>query len=65
MWDLIVSAPDHCFSFYFDPIDLLSAAHHFPLSMGSTKQTVKVYVKRSKVRFSTPCASTTDFEAII
>ena len=25
MWDLIVSVPDHCLSFYFDPyIDLLT-----------------------------------------
>ena len=50
----------------FDQIDLLSAVHHFTLSMASSMQTVKVCVKRPKVRYSKPCASTTNaFEAII
>ena len=50
----------------FGPIDLLSAAHHFTLSMGSSIQTVKVFIKRFKVQYSKPCASTTDaFEAMI
>ena len=50
----------------FDPIGLLSAAHHFTLSMGSSIQTVKVCVKRSKVQYFKPGASTTDaFEAMI
>ena len=50
----------------FDPIDLLSAARHFTLSMGSSIQTVKVCIERSEVRYSKPCASTTDaFEAMI
>ena len=49
-----------------DQIDLLSAVHHFTLSMGSSKQTVNVCVKWPKVRYSKPCASTTAaFEAII
>ena len=44
----------------FDPTDLLSAVHHFTLSMGSSIPTVKVFVKRSKVRYSKPCVSTND-----
>ena len=49
IWDLIVSVPDHCLSFYFDSIDLLSVARHFNCQLGSSIQTVKVCVKRSKV----------------
>ena len=33
----------------FDPIDLLSAAHHFTLPISSSIQTVKVCIKWSKV----------------
>ena len=29
MWDLIVSVPDHCLSFYFDPRDILVSEHAF------------------------------------
>ena len=56
-----------CFLIYrFDPTDLLSAAHHFTLSVGSSIQTVKECVKRSKVRYSKPRASMTDaLEAMI
>ena len=49
-----------------DEIDLLSAAHHFTLSIGFSIQTVNICVKRPKVRYSKACASTTyAFEAII
>ena len=41
----------------FDPVDLLSAAHHLILSMRSSLQIVKVCLKRSKVRYSKPCVS--------
>ena len=39
---------------------LLSVANHFILSMESSIQTVKVSVKGSIVRYSKPCAATTD-----
>ena len=49
-----------------DQNDLLSAVHHFTLYMGSSIQTVKVYVKRPNVRHSKPCASLANaVEAII
>ena len=49
-----------------DQIDLLSAVHHFTLSMGSSIQTMEVCVKQPKVRYSKRCASMTNaFEAMI
>ena len=32
MWDLVVSVPDHCLSFYFDPIfNTISDIKYWPL----------------------------------
>ena len=65
--DLSLASLDYVFLINrFYPIDLLSAAHNITLSVESSRQTVKVCFKRSKVRHSKPCASTTDaFEAMI
>ena len=41
-----------------DQVDWLSVVHNFTLSMGSSIKPVKVCAKRSKVRNSKPCAST-------
>ena len=29
MWDLIVSVPDHCLSFYFEPVEPIGLAQHW------------------------------------
>ena len=31
MWDLIVSVPDHCLSFYFNDLDLYQSLNRLPI----------------------------------
>ena len=50
MWDLIVSVPDHCLSFYFDPvIQMVKVNSGSPYEkIGSTRVSDAVYqVSRS------------------